>query len=364
MNCIVIHYGEIGLKKTNRPFFEKKLVENIRKRGLDARREFGRIVAGYRKGFSKILKTIPGIAYFAPAEMVEPDMDSIIKKAKELVKKGPFRISARRSNKKFRYTSMEINRMVGDAINLKVDLTHPKTELFIEIGENHAYLYVKKYKGLGGLPVGVTGKLISLVSGGIDSPVASYEMIRRGCEIILLHFYNNTQGLKSKITELAKKLAAYQGRIKLIIVPFLPVQQKVIMHIPAEIRMIVYRRLMLMIGEKVLKKEGALGFVTGDNAAQVASQTLENLRVIWSATRENIYAPLIGYDKQGIINIAKKIGTYQTSIIPYSDCCSYLVARHPETRATIKEVRKFEKNLEIRKLVNDSFKNREEIIIS
>jgi len=363
MEQVIIHYSEIGLKGSNRPYFEKKLLSNIKKvTGLKVSREYGRLVMDYDKKKIRLLKQIPGIAYYAPAIKAKLDIKDIKNKAKKIITKGPFRITTKRSNKKFKYTSPEVNKLVGEVIKLPVNLSKPKTELFIEIGEKNAYLYTKKNKGLGGLPVGVTGKLIALVSGGIDSPVACYEMIRRGCEVIIVHFYNNREGVKDKILELARKIAKYQGSVKTYLIPFLELQKQVIMKVPAKQRMIVYRRLMFMIAEKILKQEKALGFITGDNVAQVASQTLDNLRVIWKATSENVYAPLLSYDKEDIISKAKKIGTYETSIKPYSDCCSYLIATHPETKGKLEEIKKYETGLN-KSLISKALKEAEENMI-
>ncbi|MBD3312773.1 tRNA 4-thiouridine(8) synthase ThiI, partial [archaeon] len=182
MDCVVIHYSEIGLKGKNRPYFEKRLLNNIKKKtGLEVKREYGRLVMVYDKNQIRLLKKVPGIAYYSPALRAELDLKDFIKKAESLVTKGSFRITAKRSNKSFKPNSIEINKKVGEALynkGLKVELEKPDTEVFIEVGNKNAYLYTKKVKGLGGLPVGVTGKLVALVSGGIDSPVACYEMIR------------------------------------------------------------------------------------------------------------------------------------------------------------------------------------------
>lgn len=365
MDCVVIHYSEIGLKGKNRPYFEKRLLNNIKKKtGLDVKREYGRLVMTYDKKKTRLLKKVPGIAYYSPALKAELDLKDFIRKAKALVTKGSFRITAKRSNKRFKPNSIEINKKVGEALynkGLKVELEKPDTEVFIEVGNKNAYVYTKKVKGLGGLPVGVTGRLLALVSGGIDSPVACYEMIRRGCEVIIVHFYNKKKGVKEKIVQLGEKLSAYQGEIKVITIPFLELQQQVIMNVPAKQRMIIYRRLMFKIAEKLLDKEKALGFVTGDNVAQVASQTLENLKVIWRATNENVYAPLLSRDKQGIIRTAKRIGTYKTSIKPYSDCCSYLIAKHPETKADLSMIKEIEKSLKLSKLIKKAL-DRKEVI--
>jgi thiamine biosynthesis protein ThiI len=188
-------------------------------------------------------------------------------------------------------------------------------------------------------------------------------MIKRGCEVVITHFYNNHEGVKEKILDLARVLAKYQGGIKVYLVPFLETQKQVIMKVPATHRMITYRRLMFMIAGRVLDQEFAKGFVTGDNVAQVASQTLDNLRAIWSAAKENVYAPLIGLDKEDIIKLAKKVGTYKTSIKPYSDCCSYLIAQHPETHSKITDLKAIESKLDVKSLVNKAFKEAEIIYL-
>jgi len=367
MDCIVIHYSEVGLKKGNRRFFEDKLIGSIKSRtGLKVTREYGRIIANFDAKKMRLLKFIPGISSFSPAIKAGLDVKDFILKSSLLVTKGPFRVSARRSNKNFKLTSPEINRLVGEALfnkGLEVNLSKPKTDLVIEVCDKFSYLYTKRYRGLGGLPVGTVGKVICLLSGGIDSPVAAYEMIRRGCEVVLVHFYNKKEGVKDKITDLAKVLTKFQPNIKLICVPFLEAQKQVIMHVNADYRMLVYRRLMLMIADRILSFEGAIGFLTGDNIGQVASQTPLNLRVIWSATNENVYAPLISRDKEDIIKIAKKIGTYDISIRPYSDCCSYVISDHPETRADIDFIKREESKLDLKKIIDDCFKTREECII-
>ncbi|MBI1969574.1 7-cyano-7-deazaguanine synthase [Candidatus Woesearchaeota archaeon] len=199
-------------------------------------------------------------------------------------------------------------------------------------------------------------KLLSLISGGIDSPVAAYLMMQKDCEIVFVHFYNFTharQAVKSKVEQLVKILTKYQKgqACKLSMVPFAEIQQQIIGIIPAKYRMIIYRRLMFTIAEKILEQEKAFGFVTGDNVGQVASQTLTNLTVIYKAAKKPMVTPLLGFDKQEIVDLAKKIGTYETSILPYSDCCSFLIAKHPETRAKLEMIEKLESLLDIPKLV-------------
>ncbi len=210
----------------------------------------------------------------------------------------------------------------------------------------------------------MTKKLIALLSGGIDSPVAAYKMLKKGCTVVFVHFYNHTKtksGVKSKITDLVTLLSKHQKITKLYMVPFQEAQKEIIKVVPAKYRMIVYRRLMFRIAEKILKKERAYGFVTGDNLGQVASQTLDNMSVIFKTTDKVIAAPLIGEDKVDTIKTAREIGTYEISIRPYNDCCTFFIAKHPETRADIKTIEGFEKSIKIKQITNKALKNAETI---
>lgn len=357
-NSTIIHYSEIGLKGANRPLFEEKLILNIKeKTGFKPRKEYGRLVIDSAK--TKGLNEIPGIAYFALAFKTKLDIKEICKSTELIAGRiKSIRVSAKRSNKLFKIKSPEINRIVSDYLinkGFNADI-NGEEEVIIEIGEKNAYIYKDKIKGVGGLPVSVSGKIIGLISGGIDSPVAAYKMIRRGCKVVLVHFYHNKEGI-SKIKSLAKKLSSFQGPTRLYLIPFENIQRKIITIIPAKYRMITYRRLMIKISEQIMIKEKAKGFVTGDNVGQVASQTLDNIRVIYSATNEPILNPLSGLDKQDIINEAKSIGTYELSIQPYKDCCSFLVAAHPETRARIDEIEKLESNLKLEDEIIQSLKD-------
>lgn len=205
-------------------------------------------------------------------------------------------------------------------------------------------------------------KLIALISGGIDSPVAAWQMMDLGCKVILVHFHNYTATdatVKEKIIKLAEVLSKYQPKIKLYLVPFKDIQTEIIKFVPSKMRMIITRRMMLRIASKILEKEKAKALITGDNLAQVASQTLENINVIYRAAKHTILTPLLGENKEDIIKTAKKIGTYELSILPYSDCCSFLVDKHPETKAKLEKVEAVEKNLKINKLMNNALEGTE-----
>ncbi|MDI6721869.1 MAG: tRNA uracil 4-sulfurtransferase ThiI, partial [Candidatus Aenigmarchaeota archaeon] len=352
-NHIVVHYAEIGTKKGNRNFFEKSLAENIKKAtNLSPERRFGRLVIESKRPekLASILSCISGIANFSCSIVCKPDIKEIEKKLLSLAKKQKFRtfrITASRSDKSFPYTSMDLNKKLGGVVyklKKKVDLKNPEKEFFIEIEKDRAFIYTEKMKGIGGLPVGTAGKAICLISGGIDSPVAAFRMMKRGCRVIFVHFY--TQKDEKKITGIIKALKKFQIPCKIYFMPFRDAQNEIILLTPDKYRMIVYRRVMLRIAEKILLRENAKAFVTGDSLSQVASQTAENLRCIYTASTYPVLAPLIGMDKQEIVDEAKRIGTYQASIKPYHDCCSFMVAKHPATHAKLPVIEELEKKLD------------------
>lgn len=371
MKRILVHYSEIGIKGGNRRFFEKKLVENIKNAtGAKVERKRGRIILTKVKAKDvDKLRKIAGISNFSIAEEVPLSMRSMEKCVANIAKKSKaksFRITASRSDKSFKHTSPELNRLLGGAVwkatKKKVDLHNPELEIFVEVADK-AYVYSEKVQSVGGLPVGTAGKLVCLLSGGIDSPVAAYRMMSRGCKIVFVHFHNYDPFI-TKIRKLTGTMSEYQGRSKIYLVPFKEVQQKIIkgtMKSPEDqrYRMLLYRRLMLQIAQEIAKREHALGLVTGDSVAQVASQTLQNLNVVYDSVKLPIFSPLIGTHKQDIIRTAEEIGTYKTSIIPYTDCCSVLVGKHPATRAELKDVKRIERKLKIQTLVKAALKKAE-----
>jgi len=372
---IIIHYDEITLKGGNRPFFERVLMNNIMEFIKDIKydkiyKDGGKIIIEINsegeqtlvrlQNLKEILKNIPGISNFYFAVSEEKDLEKINKKTVELINsseevktKKTFKIEARRSDKKFEFKSPEINARVGEFVlentKLKVDVHNPDIEIVVDIGHQQCFIYFEKIKGIGGLPVGTAGKLVSLLSGGIDSPVASYMMMKRGARIIFVHFKNKTINNTGddKIKNLVKRLSHFQGRSKLYIIPFEEFQKEIIAKIPSKNRMIIYRRIMFKLAEMIAQEEKAKGFVTGDSLSQVASQTLENIGVIYNSANLPIFSPLIGMNKQEIIDLALKIETYETSIIPYQDCCSFLIAKHPETKAKLGDILKQEEILKI-----------------
>jgi len=382
MNCIVIHYSEIGLKGRNRDFFERKLMSNLRRAlpgcGCEKVSRFhGRVVIEMSKKpdmekMRERLQKIPGVSHFSFAlssdreiARIKHALDEVAKKQKMKTSKT-FAVCATRSDKSFRYTSRQLNEILGDFLRKKykwkVNLSEPDTKFFVEVTEKMAFIYTEKIRGLGGLPVTSGGTLVSLISGGIDSPVAAFEMFKRGCSVVFVHFHNWTgqrEVVKDKVEKIVKVLAEYQPRTKLYLIPFEDLQRSIIMKIQSKYRMIVYRRVMFAIANRIAESEKALGFVTGDSVGQVASQTLENLLVIYGKAKFPVFAPNVSRNKQEIVDVAKKIGTYELSILPYSDCCSFLVAEHPETRGKIDVIEKMESNIELDEFVNSALRKSE-----
>lgn len=377
MNYIICHYSEIGIKGKNRNFFEKTLEENIKnalvKNNIDfekVKRISGRIIVKLnseklneeKKKIEEILKNIPGIANFSYAVSVNADIEDIKKKALMVLSEvnfSKFRISTTRSDKNFPLKSYEVNEIVGEYIlkNLKdkkVDLKNFDVECFIEIVSipDTSFIYTKKIKGIGGLPVKTQGKVVSLISGGIDSPVASFYAMKRGCEVVFLHFhsfpYTDRMSIE-KVKKIVKILNKFQNKSKIYLVPFAEIQEEILSKTfkkeHDKLRVIIYRRFMLRIAEKICEKENALAIVTGESLGQVASQTLNNLRVIENVTKIPILRPLITFDKEEIINNAINLNTYEISIIPHQDCCIRFLPKNPATKAKIKDVEEFEKTL-------------------
>lgn len=369
---IVVHYDEIGIKKKNRPFFENRLIEDLKTKFpiFNVCRRYGRVICkinskdvDYEK-INKILKITPGIANFSYALRSKLDLEDIASKTLELIniskEFNSFRVITKRSNKNFKMNSQEINKEIGAVVlnkfkNKKVDLENADLDINIEIGEKDVFIYSNKYYGIGGLANKSSGNLLCSLSGGIDSPVAAFMLMKRGCRVIFVHIQNNTltnNKLEEKIKNLVKKLTRVQASCKLYIVPFSNIQKELILSVSAEYRMIIYRIFMTKILNKIAIKEKAKGIITGDSIGQVASQTIENINCIYNFANVPIFSPLIALNKNQIIDIAKKIGTYNLSIQPYPDCCSFMIAKHPQTKAKLEDVNKILENI----------KNKEELI--
>ncbi len=351
MNCYIIRYSEIALKGRNRPYFEKTLVNAIKRSLRHSKVKFdevskirGRILV-YSKDEEaiKALSKVFGIVSFSPVHPCKLDMKEIKRVVLSTIKDkaskhNTFRVSTNRLVKEFPKKSQEINESLGEAIlekhpNLSVSLDNPEFEIGIEISRKDAFIYTEKYKGLGGLPIPAGGKALVLLSGGIDSPVAAYQIMRRGCNVHLIHFYNELRAkaeVPDKIKRIYYRLKEYNPLLRLILVPFSEVEKEIIKKCPSSYRILTLRVLFLRYIEENLP---FLPIVTGDNLGQVASQTLDNLKAVSSLSSSLILRPLISLDKQEVIDLAKQIGTYNISIEPYKDCCNLLLSKHPETHA-------------------------------
>jgi tRNA uracil 4-sulfurtransferase len=363
----VIHYNELGLKKGNRDYFENALCANINtvleNCGTErVRRISGRLLLPLSadpdsQEIKKRLGRIFGIANFAEARTSSQAVENLQENAWALIKGRvfkSFRIEARRGDKTFPLTSVEINERVGayvkDRSQARVDLEKPELTCWIEIVERQAFIYVERLPGPGGLPVGTSGKVIVLLSGGIDSPVAAWKMIKRGCTPVFVHFHsfpdtNNESQEKAK--QIVRLLSQYSLRSKIYLVPFADIQRHIMVDTPVETRVILYRRYMMRLAEQIARREKARVLVTGDSVGQVASQTIENIDVISRAISMPILRPLIGDDKIEIVDAARRIGTYDISILPDQDCCSLFVPKHPETKATVSEIENSESRLDV-----------------
>lgn len=371
---LLIHYDEIGLKGENRARFEEQLQRNVKEllgeHLKSVRREYGYLLAEPREEadlevLRRRLELLPGVANFSFAVTVPLDLEALKQAAVQVARSAryeTFKIHARRPNKLFPYTSMEINAELGAAVleqvGGKVRLVDPDLTIHVEIGFQQAYVHAMRHRGVGGLPVGTAGKVVTLLSGGIDSPVAAYLMMRRGAKVTVVHFQNETQvtaEVRDKVRDLTAVLARYQGPTKLYMVPFADLQMALIATVPARLRMVVYRRFMLRIATRVARREKAKALVVGDNLSQVASQTLDNLRVAYQATDMTVLAPLIGFNKTETVEWAKKIDTFDISIRPYGDCCTFLVPKHPETHAKPRMVEQAEAALDVDALVKAAY---------
>ena len=371
MTSIVVHYKELALKGRNRPWFIRILVHHLRSVLADlnvraVRTAMGRIEIEMNPETSWTavrdrLRYVCGIANFSYAGKGPHDFEQLAAAILEdLGDQQPksFRVSARRTDKRFPYTSPQIEREVGGLIKQArgwtVDLEDAELTIHLEWMADHAFYYFGKEPGAGGLPTGSGGRVACLLSGGIDSPVAAYKLIRRGCSVLLIHFHSYpilSRASQEKVRELAALLTRYQLRSRLLLVPFGELQQQVLLGVRPELRVVIYRRLMLRIAEQLAVRWRAKALVTGEVIGQVASQTLENLTVIAAATPLQILRPLVGMDKDEITAEAQRLGTFPISIIPDQDCCQLFTPRHPATRARIDDVLRAEQALPIEEMV-------------
>jgi thiamine biosynthesis protein ThiI len=371
MNGVVIHYKELALKGRNRPWFIQLLVRNVKAalEGLgvrSVRAVVGRIEVDFvgRADWHEVrrrLSRVFGIANFSLAGRGPLDFDALAATILDSLgdrEAASFRVSARRADKSLPFTSPQLEAAVGgrikDATQWRVDLDEPALTVFVEALSDHVFYFFGKEPGAGGLPTGSSGRVACLLSGGIDSPVAAYRLMRRGCSVQLVHFHSYpilSRASQEKVREIAALLARHQLRSRLFLVPFGELQQQVVLGVRPELRVVVYRRLMLRIAERLARRSGARALVTGDVIGQVASQTLENMTRIGEVAGLPILRPLVGMDKDEIVDEAKAIGTYSISIIPDQDCCTLFTPKHPATRAPRHEIADAESALPIEQMV-------------
>ncbi|MDF2839360.1 MAG: thiI [Clostridia bacterium] len=380
MNCMLVKYAsEISLKGLNRRYFEDLLITNIRKAiGNEFRiqKESGRIyINGYSDDLAEKVRKTFGIIGVTKAEIVDKDMDKIgevaIEQMKLLKDVKTFKVETKRADKKFPLQSLEISREIGGMIlknveGLQVDVHNPDIVVNVEIRDK-AYIYTKEIKGVAGMPYGSAGKGVLLLSGGIDSPVAGYMMAKRGLELVCVYYHSHpytSERAKEKVIELARKLAVYTGSIKLYVAPFTEIQMQIIEKCPEDELTIIMRRYMTQVAEAVAKKENAKALVTGESLGQVASQTLESMLVTNSDLEIPVFRPVVGMDKIDITAIAREIDTFETSILPYEDCCTIFVPKHPKTRPRLDDIRKSEEVLDKEALIANCMANMEIIKVN
>lgn len=385
---ILVRYGEIALKGLNRPVFEDKLIKNIR-RALNG---MGKIAVTksqsriyiepeteeyeFEAALEKLTKVF-GIVSVSPVWKIDTDFEVIKEHALILVKEllerkdySTFKVETKRGNKKFPMESPEISRELGAHIltsipALGVDVNKPEFTLYVEVRES-TYIYSEIIPSNGGMPVGSNGKATLLLSGGIDSPVAGWMIAKRGVEVDAVHFYSypyTSERAKEKVIDLAKILASYCGRVNLHVVPFTDIQLEINDKCPEEQLTIIMRRVMMIIAEKIAEKTGSLALITGESVGQVASQTLQSLAVTNAAVKMPVLRPLIGMDKNEVIEIARKINTFETSILPYEDCCTVFVAKHPNTKPKMDKILESEEALELDELIVTAIENTELICL-
>ena len=378
-----VHYAEVGLKGKNRVFFEKRLVNNIklslRGTGYAAvERLHDRILVhlGQETDITEVkkrLRKVMGIAHFELSTRTERDITAIKEAALRQIEEDCYeslKVETRRTDKTFPLTSPQVSAEVGGYLiketGARADMHNPDLVCWVKITHNAAYLSTEKISGVGGLPVGVSGKVLVMLSGGIDSPVAAWQMIKRGAKAVFIHFYSYPYTDKAsleKVIELAQILAVSNYRSPVYLVPFAELQQVIVSATPTPFRVLLYRRMMTRIAERVAAMEQAEALVTGESLAQVASQTLTNLRTIEAIADIPILRPLIGDDKADIIEKAQRIGTFDVSTRPHQDCCSLFVPKHPATRASLNELADAESGLAIDALVEEALNNLEKQIV-
>lgn len=383
-HIFIVRCGEVALKGMNKPYFERMLLERIKKLlkkfdGVKAYRHEGLIFVRADKtlnpgpeGKQAILKEIGkvfGVASISPAMECESTMEDIgqaaVKYMLEAIEERgikTFKVEAKRADKNFPVKSPDISRQIGAAVLkgckiLKVDVHNPDLKLFVDVRHDKSYVYQDKIPGFGGLPLGTNGKGMSLLSGGIDSPVSTWMMAKRGMMIEAVHFHSypyTSQRAREKVEELASLVATYCGRFRMHVINLLPIQEQIVQNCPEEETTILVRRFMMRIAQRLAEDNGCSMLITGENLGQVASQTAEALVVTDASVSMPVMRPLIGLDKTDIMDLAKEIGTYDKSIEPYEDCCTVFLPKHPATKPKLERILVSESKLDCEGLISDA----------
>lgn len=387
-NTFIVRCGEIALKGMNKPYFERVLLERIRRNlkkydGVEANRREGLIFvkAPARYDADEVIQDISrvfGVASVSHAAEVASDLDVIYEAAGEymadLMKSrniATFKVEAKRADKSFPVESPEISKRVGGAVLkhckvLKVDVHQPDCVLYVNVRHGYTYIYADKIKGFGGLPLGTNGKGMVLLSGGIDSPVAAWMMAKRGMVIEAVHFHSypyTSERAQEKVFDLTRILASYCGRIKVHCINLLGIQEAIGENCPEDEMTILSRRFMMMIAERIARDNGCDMLITGENIGQVASQTAQGLVVTDNAVSMPVMRPLIAMDKVDIMDLAQKVGTYETSIQPFEDCCTVFLPKHPVTKPRLENILKSESVLDKEALIEAALETRDTTVI-
>jgi tRNA uracil 4-sulfurtransferase len=371
MDSILIRYHEIALKKGNRRYFiellKRNLISAVKDLGIKEIRSLpARVLMTFKADYDtevliERIRNVFGVANFSMVQRTPRDIDTLRARILESLdgsRFSSFRIQTQRGDKTFALKSPEINRQLGAAVKdqsgARVDLSHAELTVTVEILPRDAFFGFNKIAGPGGLPVGASGRVVALISGGLDSPVAAYRMMQRGCRLIFVHFHSAPyldQTSQQKVRQLVTELTRCQFQSRLYLIPFGEIQRQIVAAVARPLRVILYRRMMLRIAEQVARREKCQALITGESLAQVASQTLENIAVIEEAAQLPVLRPLVGMDKQEIIDQARRIGTYEISSIPDQDCCQLFVPKHPATRARLADVQEDESRLNVEDLI-------------
>ena len=386
-DLILLKEGEVVLKGLNRRYFEQKLLENIRRR-LRPCGEFtvtlqqSVVCVEPKNGDADMdaafeaMRHVFGILRLTRAAACEKTPEAMLEKAKEylhdeLSTARTFKVESKRSDKGFPMTSIQLSQYVGGELNeafpnLKADMHTPELTVWLEVRERAAYVHGRPVSGAGGMPVGSNGSAVTLLSGGIDSPVSTYMMAKRGLRLIPVHFFSfpyTSELAKQKVVDLARILTPWCGRMTLEVVPFTEIQMQIREKCPEELFTLIMRRFMMRIAEKIARWNGCGALVTGESLGQVASQTMEAMGVTEACIGLPILKPLVGMDKEEIITVSRRIGCFETSILPYEDCCTVFTPRHPRTRPKLAEIEEAERALDVDALVLAAFDGREKIRI-